>query len=214
MPQLQYSIPAKPYAMAWLTLLALITGCVQYPMGTTKQQWESLSPAQQAEYQSRQYAVDAERNRLAEAQRQEQARLAGERARAEQERLAAAYQYARYGDIVVVTIQGGMVAFNGKRQAYEPIAFELVRGERKDVKFTRLEHSYETTTIAMKLCDDGNTFYFDEPSRKRIVIANDGWERARTYSGFPVIEGRDGQSEAQGITIRITFKSLPHHRFP
>lgn len=213
-------------------VLLVLAGCAQYPMGLTKQQWEALSPAQQAEYQSRQYAINAERNRQYEARRQEEARLdeirrqeeariANERARIEHERVAIAYREARYGDIIVVTVQGGGIAFHGKRYAYEPVSFELLRGERKEVQFNREGRSYETTRITMKLGEDGNTFTFDEPARKRIVITNDGWDRGRTYSGFPEIGSRDGLSEAFGITLRIALKPLPggprqgfeeHHR--
>ena len=202
--------------------LLVLAGCAQYPMGLTKPQWEALSPAQQAEYQSKQYEIDAERNRqyearrqeearLAEIRRQEEARIAEEQARIEHERLAIAYREARYGDIIVVTVQGGGIAFHGKRYSYEPVAFELLRGERKEIHFKRDGRSYETTGITMKLGEDGNTFYFDEPARKRIVITNDGWERGRTYSGFPEIGSHDGHSEASGISIRIAFKPLPDY---
>jgi hypothetical protein len=211
------------------TLIGLLAftafaGCMLYPMGLNKQQWESLSPVQQAEYRARQHEIDVERARQAALRQQEEARLAEERARAEQERaqeraraeqerLAFAYRHARYGDIITVSVQGGEIAFNGKRHPYEPIAFELIRGECKEVQFARLGSPHQTTSIIMRLAEDGNTFYFDAPARKHIVIVNDGWEQGRTYTGFPVIQNSDGHSEAIGISIRIAFKPpTPHHR--
>ncbi len=192
--------------------LAVMSGCAQYPMGLNQDQWQSLSPEQQADYTARQQAIDAERAKQAAIRREEQARLAAERERAEQERLEAAYRHARYGDIIVVTVEGGEIAFGGKRHPYEPIAFELVRGERKEVRFSRLGRHHQTTGIVMRLSEDGNTFYFDEPARKRIVITNNGWDRGRTYGDFPVIENRDGRSEAMGISIRIAYKPVgPRH---
>jgi len=219
-------------SLTFIGLLLLITGCAQYPMGLSKEQWEALSPAQQAEYQSKQYEINAERSRQYEARRQEQARLAeirreeeaqqaAEQARIEQERLAVAYRHARYGDVIIVTVKGGGIAFHGSGYAYEPVAFEIFRGETKEVIFKREGRSYENTAVLMKLSEDGNTFFFDADARNRIVIPNDGWARGRTYSDLPQISTRDGRSGAVGISIQISLKPLPggpregfdeHHR--
>ena len=219
-------------SLVFLGLLLLITGCAQYPMGLSKEQWEALSPAQQAEYQSKQYEINAERNRQYEARRQEEARLAeirhqeearqaAEQARIEQERLAVAYRHARYGDVIIVTVKGGGIAFHGSGYAYEPVAFEIFRGETKEVIFKREGRSYETTAVLMKLSEDGNTFFFDAGSCKRIAIPNDGWARGRTYSNLPQISINDGGTGAVGISIQISLKPLPggpregfdeHHR--
>src|ERR1035437_2105712 len=207
-------------SLVFLGLLLLITGCAQYPMGLSKEQWEALSPAQQAEYQSKQYEINAERNRQYEARRQEEARLAeirhqeearqaAEQARIEEERLAIAYRHARYGDVIIVTVKGGGIAFHGSGYAYEPVSFEIFRGETKEVIFKREGRSYENTAVLMKLSEDGNTFFFDADARKRIVIPNDGWARGRTYSDLPQISTRDGRSGAVGITIQISLKPLP-----
>jgi len=228
---MQLNTPTR-LSLIFTGLLLFITGCAQYPMGMSKEQWEALSPAQQAEYQSKQYEINAERNRQYEARRQEEARLAeirhqeearqaAEQARIEQERLAVAYRHARYGDVLIVTVRGGGIAFHGKGYAYEPVSFEIFRGETKEVIFNRAGRSYETNAILMKLSEDGNTFFFDAPARKRIVIPNDGWARGRTYSNLPDIGSHGGQSEAVGLTIQISLKPLPggpregfdeHHR--
>jgi hypothetical protein len=224
---MQSNKPAR-FFLILLGLLLFTTGCAQYPMGLSKEQWEALSPAQQAEYQSKQYAINAERQREWEARRQEQARQeeirrqqAAEQARIEQERLADAYRHARYGDIIIVTAQGGSVAFYGKNHAYEPVAFELLRGETKEITFRREGRSHETTVIQMKLSEDGHTFFFDAPARKRIVIPDDGWARGRSYSDLPQINAREGHSGAVGVTLHISLKPLPggppkgfdkHHR--
>jgi len=224
---MQSNKPAR-FSLLFIGLLLFTTGCAQYPMGLSKEQWEALPPAQQAEYQSKQYEINAERQRQYEARRQEQAKLdeirrqeEAEQARIEQERLADAYRHARYGDIAIVTVQGGSIAFHGKGYAYEPVAFEIFRGETKEVTFKRADRSYESTAILMKLSEDGNTLFFDAPARKRIVIPNDGWAHGRTYSSLPQIGTREGHSGAVGITIQISLKPLPggppkgfdeHHR--
>jgi hypothetical protein len=194
----------------------LLISCSNYPMGMNKAQWEALPAAQQADYQARQYAIDQER---AQQQAAEQARRAQEqRVTEEQERrrIEDAYRKAVYGEIVTVTIQGGMVAFYGKRFPFEPLSFDLVRGESRLVEFIRQGRSNERTEVEVRLSENGNTFYFDYPARKRFVAVDDGWERGREY-GPPEIGSHDGHSEAIGVTIRIRYKSLLHattHRKP
>lgn len=133
--------------------------------------------------------------------------LAQEAALQQQARLQMAYAGARYGDIITVTISGGMVAFGGKRYPYEPVAFDLVRGETKRVEFVRQGRSAYRTRIEMRLSDDGNTFYFDAPARKRVVLLNQNWGRGRRYNP-PEIGSHDGHSEAIGITINVQLKKL------
>lgn len=199
-------------------LVGLLAGCAFYPMGLTKEQWERLTPAQQTEYRARQTEIDAQNFRAAEAARLQREQQAREQWQREQEQLALRYNQARYGDIITVTIRGGMVAFRGKRFPYEPVSFDLVRGEAKQVEFIRMGESYTTTFIEMRLSEDGNTFYFDYPARRRFVAINDSWERGREYHP-PEIDGHSGHSEAIGITIAVKYRRLPmphslDHRSP
>jgi hypothetical protein len=183
-------------------------GCACYPMGLNKEQWEALPPAQQAEYRARQTEID-ERRRAQEASdgaREEEIRR--EREAVEQARIASAYRHARYGQIITVSVQDGMVAFDGKRFPFEPVAFNLVAGETKEVEFVRQGKSPSRTRITMRLSKDGNTFIFDEPSRARFVAVGDNWDRGKEYHP-PEIRGKDGHSEAIGITVRIKFRDVP-----
>jgi hypothetical protein len=189
--------------------LVLWTGCASYPLGLSQEQWVALPPAQQAELRARQDALN-EQARLdlaAESLRRTQAEDA--RQSAERDRLAAVKRDARYGDIVTVTIQGGEVAFSGQRFPFEPVAFDLVRGESRLVEFHRQGRPASTTLIEMGLSEDGHTFIFDVPARRRIVLTAEGWQAGHTYIGFPDISARDGHSEATGISIRLRFKPLP-----
>lgn len=194
-------------------LLVLLAGCTAYPLGLSKDQWEGLTPAQQTEYQARQTEIDAQNYRAAEAARLQREQEAREQWLREQELLATRYAQARYGDIITVTICGGMVAFRGKRFPYEPVSFDLVRGEAKQVEFVRQGESYTTTLIEMWLSEDGNTFYFDYPARRRFVAVNDGWERGREYRP-PEIDGHSGHSEAIDITIAIRYRRFPLSAVP
>jgi hypothetical protein len=190
-----------------LMLVALLAGCASYPMGLTKEQWAGLTPAQQREYRIRQTEIDAENFRVAEAVRLQREQVAREQWQREQELLATRYAQARYRDIITVTIRGGMVAFHGKRFSYEPVSFDLVRGETKLVEFVRQGESYTTTLIEVRLSEDGNTFYFDYPARKRFVAVNDGWEQGREYHPQE-IGSHDGHSEAVGVAIHIRYRPM------
>lgn len=189
-----------------LLALFLVSGCEFYPMGLNEQQWKALTPDQQAEYRARQYEIDQENRRQEEARRAIEEREQRERAERERYRIAELYRHARQGDVVTVTIQGGLVAFYGKRHEYEPMSFDLVRGERRMIEFRRQGRG-DTTQVEVALSEDGNTFYFDYPSRRRYVLVNREWSRGEEYRP-PEIRGNDGHSEAIGLTIHLRHKRL------
>lgn len=192
-----------------LPLLAvLLLGCQTYPMGLSEAQWNALSPAEQADYQRQQAALNEQRRVQREAE--EELRRAKEAAAAEQERMRTreAYARARYGDVVTVTIEGGYVAINGKHQPYEPVRFDLVRGERKEIEFVQQGRSSSRQRIDVRLAEDGHTFYFDESARDRISLISTGWELGKTHSAL-IVQDTRSRSEARNLSITIKFKELP-----
>jgi hypothetical protein len=176
-------------------------------MGLTRQQWEAMPPAQQADFQAKQYAIDEERRQAAEARRAEQARLAAEAARAEQDRLRQVYENARYGDIVHVTVQGGFIVYAGKRYPYEPVSFDLAKGETKQVAFNGRGLQTIATRYNARLTEDGNTIYFDDSFKQRIVLVNQEWERGQTYR--PPGTENDVSVAIAGMAFFVKFKDLP-----
>jgi hypothetical protein len=176
-------------------------------MGLTQQQWEVLPPVQQAEFQAKQYAIDEERRQAEEARLVEQARFAADAARAEQERLRQVYASARYGDIVHVTVQGGFIAYAGKRYPYEPVSFDLAKGEIKQVAFYGRGLQTIATRYDARLSEDGNTIYFDVSFRQRIVLINQNWDRGQTYR--PDGSQNDSGVAISGLTFFVKFKNLP-----
>jgi hypothetical protein len=192
----------------WAVLLA--GGCQHNPMGLSDEQWRSLPLEQKAEYQARQTEIDVQRRAREASEQLASARAVADSLRREQERLQTAYAQARYGDIVTVTVSGGMVAFQGKRSSYEPVAFDLIRGETKRVEFSRQGQSYAAAEIEMRLSEDGNTFVFDVPARRRFTALNDGsWATGARYA-VPQLEGHESRSEAQGVKITIRLReTLP-----
>jgi hypothetical protein len=192
-----------------LPLIAVVlVGCQSYPMGLSEAQWNALSPEQQAEYTRQQTQINEQRRREREAA--EQARQAEEAARAREERarVQLAYARARHGDVVTVTIEGGYVAINGKHQTYEPVRFDLVRGERKEVEFIQQGRSSSRQRIDVRLTEDGHTFYFDESARDRIALISTGWEQGKTHAALNVQDKRS-RSEAHNLSITIKLKELP-----
>ena len=192
-----------------LPLIAVVlVGCQSYPMGLSEAQWNALSPEQQADYTRQQTQINEQRRREREAA--EQARQAEEAARAREERarIQIAYARARYGDVVTVTIEGGYVAINGKHQPYEPVRFDLVRGERKEVEFIQQGRSSSRQRIDVRLTEDGHTFYFDESARDRIALISTGWDQGKTHAALNVQDKRS-RSEARNLSITIKLKELP-----
>lgn len=186
----------------------LVSGCItRYPMGLSSEQWNALPPAQQAEYQAKQYEIDSARRQAEEARRVERERIAAEAARAEQERLQQLYANARYGDIVQVSVQGGFIEYNRNRYPYEPAAFDLVKGETKEVAFRGRGLQTIATHYKVRLSEDGNTVFFDDSSRQRVVMVNQDWERGQTYR--PGGTENDVGVSVSGMTFFVKYKSLP-----
>lgn len=196
----------KSVAVVLLTSI-LMAGCVtRHPMGLNQAQWEALSPDRQAELQARQYAIDAEKRQQAENRRAEQARMAAEEARAEQERLRQIYANAAYGDIVTVTVQGGYLVYSGKLYPYEPVSFDLAKGETKRVIFRGRGQQTVATDYKVRLSEDGNTIYFDDSARQRIVLVNQDWEHGQTYR--PDGTRNDVSVAIAGMVFTVRFKNL------
>lgn len=193
-----------------LGTLMMLCSCVQYPMGLSNEQWQGLSPSQQAEYQAKQYQIDEDRRKQEEALRMQQALAKAAAERLEKERVAALYANAQYGDVIIVTIHGGAMKWSNEIYALEPVSFELVRGETKEIEFRGHVDRVRSLVSRYKvmLSDDGHTFYFNSNARDRIALVDDGWDRARSYS----ITGHtwnDVNAGAGGMTIGIRLKEMP-----
>ena len=115
-------------------------------------------------------------------------------------------------DIIDVTVEGGQIAFYGKRKAYEPSAFRIARGEERTVIFTQNSRGGAETKVTVAYRSDGLHFDIPQrynsgtaPVRGRIVIPED--KRWRSGEGIPFTgELRsDSQSEAIGVSFKIRY---------
>jgi hypothetical protein len=210
----------KRFSMiAVMALAGALTGCVQYPMGLSEAQWNALPPAQQAEYQAKQYQINEERRRQAEALQAEQARAAAQAAEAERVRIANVYAAAQYGDIITVSIRGGIIAYGGKSYPCEPVGFDIVKGEAKDIEFRGAVYQHGmakalVTRCRVRLSDDASTFYFNDTSARRIVMTNDGsWERGTTHHVGERGINNDLDVNMANMTITLRYRTMgpaPH----
>ncbi|BBO18852.1 conserved hypothetical protein [Candidatus Brocadia pituitae] len=220
-------ITKQGYLLFLLILFVIFEGCAtRYPLGLKEEQWQALSPQQQAEYTTKQYQIDEERRKRQEEYRQQKEREAVEATRVEKDRILQLYRNARYGDIIQVNISGGSIAFIGERKGYEPLSFDLVRGERKRIPFYHHDR-HVTYQTDIWVAYDNNAFYFDigddqkyEHSTDKIVILDNGrWDEGKTY--HPKTLDKTTYSQAQGIEVFIRYKLLPgmqrkgsHHYYP
>lgn len=194
-----------------LSLLAV--GCASNPMGLSDQQWNALPPARQAELRAEQYRIDEERRVRREEEARKRAELAAQQERERLERIEAIRANARYGDIVTVTLQGGTIRDDGNNLPCEPAAFDLVKGEQKQIVIRAQQRRGNYTRVVesslwAKLSEDGNTVDFSAfQTSPSIVIANDGtWERGGTYPlGSRGID-RIHDLRLNDMTARIRFR--------
>ena len=169
---------------------------------------EDARKSQQAEYQAKQYAIDEERAKQAQAERLEAARMREAQAQAERDRIARIYANAQYGDIIRVNVQGGRLEYAGKSYPYEPVSFEIARGEVKEVAFRGIGLRTIATRYKASLSDDGNTLVFDDSFRDRFVLINSDWQRGQKY--FPHQRTRNDVSVSlSGMTFFVKYRDLP-----
>jgi hypothetical protein len=203
--------PLGAHLRSLLIVIALISvaGCASFPMGLSKNEWESLGPDKQAEYRARQFEIDEQNRNAEQARRLEQERVAAEQARSEQERIAALYAHARYGDIVNITLSSGLMIDGRNRYTTEPVSFDLVRGERKTIKVPGSNgKQYRIDELRARMSDDANTVYLNEKNigMDRVALVNRTWDRGETFALSPM--KNDWGVVFSGMTARLRLKSL------
>jgi len=196
-----------------LSILLLLTGCATYPLGMTKDEWEALPPEKRAEMRAEQYRIDAaeqarrdeiERTRLAAAEAAE---------RRHWEVLAERRANARYGDIVIVTLQGGAFEWNDGRYPLQPSAFELIRGQRRMIELVGIREGEDSTLTYserwwVSFSDDGNTVVLnDSVFGSPIPLVNTGsWDRGERISLAGRSHGSNDDLNLSGMTATVRYK--------
>ena len=188
-----------------LVALLFALGCESYPMGMSKEEWVLLSPEQQAQARQQQAAIDAENRRIAAEEEARQRQIDADEHARRQAELEHRYSHARYGDIVSITVEGGQMKFSGDHRTYEPVAFDLVRGESKTIVFRRDDKPKYTLSVVVRLSDDGRTFYFDDSSSKRLTFIEKTWDRGQVYT---IAIHRNGNSEPKNVNFTLRYRPV------
>lgn len=123
-----------PCRMAAMAALALaLAACQSYPLGMSKEEWARLTPEQQMQARLKQAELDkANAQRRAQQYAARRQRLALQEAR-ERRRIETLYRSGEFGDVLECVLDRGLADFDPGWRPYEPVAFALVRGERKHV---------------------------------------------------------------------------------
>lgn len=198
-------------------LVGLFTGCASYPMGLTRAEWEALPLEKQAELRAEQSRIDAREReqREAEARRAEAERQAAERER--QVRVAEARAKTRYRDIVVVSLSGGALQYGDRRYPLQPMAFDLVKGERREIELVGFLEDGKGGVRATEqwwvtFADDGNSVTLnDGPFGSPLVLVNNGnWEAGSSRKLVSLApDGNDDEVNLKGMTATVRFKPAP-----
>ena len=180
--------------MLALLCLFMLVGCISFhPLGITDSEWNALTPEQKMDAREKQAQINVQKKQ-AKADREAAAQAAS----------SERYKTARYGDIITVVIKGGTMDINGNRRNYEPIAFDLVRGESKTINILRQQKHHYKDTAVMRLSEDGRTFYFDDEQRKKLTLIDEGWEYGKTYK-IKELENNNTNPRDIEMTIRYRY---------
>lgn len=194
-------------------LVALtLTACATYPMGLTKSEWEVLPPEKQAELRAEHYRIQAEeRARREEAARQRAAEAAAA-AREREARLAELRANARYGDIVVVTLQGGAFRWDNRHYPLQPIAFELIKGEQRRIELIghHGNRSYRDDWW-VSFSEDGHTVVLNDTrfDSRLVLVDNGGWEKGHPVALTSLGPTQIDRLSLHGMLATIRYKPLP-----
>ena len=180
--------------LAFLSLL-ILSACISFhPLGMSDSEWNALTPEQKMEAREKQAQINAQKKQAK-----------ADREAAKQAAAAKRYETARYGDIITVVIKGGTMDIHGNRRDYEPLAFDLVRGESKTVNILRKGKHYNKDTAVMTLSEDGRTFIFDAKQRKNLRLIDEGWDYGKTYH---IKELKNRNTNPRDIDITIRYRPV------
>ena len=202
-------MPRRP-ANRWISCILflfcfVIAGCKTYPLGMSEEEWESLTPQEKMEARAEQARIDEERRRIAAEKEAERLRIEAERRAAYEAMINERYTHAHYGDIVRVNVHDGQLMFRGKHYAYEPMSFNLIRGEARELIFHRADRPSVTLAVIAHLSDDGHELHFDDDSRNPVIIRNTGWDKLQTIH---VKEHPNRNAHPRDVHISIRYRRM------
>ena len=132
----------KPILNALMILIMFLAACTPKIYGIPEGRWETMSEqeriAAMEAYKARQETLRQQQEQQAHLKAMEkEAELAkqAEEARRDQMHVEAIYRgEGLYGELLRVTLKGGMLQFHGVHKPFHPVSFRLAVGEMKDVE--------------------------------------------------------------------------------
>lgn len=202
-----------------LLLIMLLAACTPRIYGVPQERWETMSEQERISameaYKARQEALRqkrAEQARLKAMEKEAQLARKAEEARQRQLQIDAIYRgEGLYGDLLRVTLEGGMLETHGHHQPFHPVAFKIAASEMKDIEIV----SKRGQRVRLTAEYDGSNLMLDETPHSHRSTAlhlpyEDAWEDGATYTG----RSTKGPLELKGvdITVRIVGQRPVDHR--
>ena len=172
-------------------LLVVLTACTPMIYGVPQDTWDGMNAEQRtstieiyqerqrarqiaAEERARQHAIYVEEKRLQEAAEAEALQL----------RVEAIYRgEGNYGDLLRVRVENGMANFRGQVRQYDPVAFQIAKGETREVTVATTKNR----RVILHAYYDGATLYLDgnrntTKSRMSKLVYDKRWSSGLTYT--------------------------------
>ncbi|RDE24621.1 hypothetical protein DV711_03265 [Motiliproteus coralliicola] len=141
-PPILQRLPAFIVAILILVFLLLSSGCIaSNPLRIPDEEWSQLSREQQLQAYQDQAELDKVRIQ-ARAEEKQAAREAEARIKEQQLMLR---RHARYGDLVQCVLEPVQVNYSSKWKTAAPVAFDLVRGETRELSLRDEKGRYRRT---------------------------------------------------------------------
>ena len=201
--------------------LIVLYACTPMIYGVPQETWNGMSEEQRTStiqiYQERQLArqiAAEERARqhaiyLEEQQLKEQAEAEAMRYRVE-----AIYRgEGNYGDLLRVRIENGTANFRGQIRQYDPVAFQLAKGEIKDITIATTKNR----RVVLHAYYDGATLYLDgnkntKKSHMSKLIYDKRWSNGLTYSD--VYTNNKAKLKGADVTVEVVGGKRHGNRYP
>ena len=208
--------------LIWILLVAALAACTPTIYGVPQDRWDLMTEQERIvameaykEHQIAYQKAAAERARLRaeqEAARRASLELEMERRRARVEHIYSGHG-ANFGDLIEVTLYGGQIRLNGKKQGYQPITFKIADGEVKSIpihyskgRSGELYILYENRHLWI------DTDPFGKNTRSAHLIFDNSWGDGRTYAGINSHGSRDLRLVNLDIAVTPTGKDYRPHR--
>lgn len=208
----------KNWMVTGVMLMALLlAGCASKIYGVPEERWETMSEqeriAAMEAYKARQEVLRqqrAEQARLRAMEKEAQLAREAEEARLRQRKVDAIYRgEGLYGDLLRVSLEGGMLKLYGAHRPYHQVAFKIATGEVKEIEIVNLRGQKAHMVVSY----DGSNLLLDETpnahlSRALRLAYEDSWEPGAVYPGLCA----EGPLQMKNVNVTVKIVGTPPHQ--